>query len=95
MRLKPKVMCWIYTMVVRPMLTYAATVWCPRFNFKASKVELSKLQKMACFGIIVIMKTAPTAAIAVLIGLCPLHLQLEAVARAGIYRLYCSDCRSQ
>jgi hypothetical protein len=37
------------------------------------------------------MRTAPTAAIEVLLGLSPLHLQLNAEARAGIYRLYCSD----
>jgi hypothetical protein len=37
------------------------------------------------------MRTAPTVAIEVLLGLPPLHLQLEAEARAGIYRLYCSD----
>jgi hypothetical protein len=54
--MKPKVMCWIYTMVVRPIITYADTVWWPRVNFKTSKVELSKLQRMACFGIIGTMK---------------------------------------
>jgi hypothetical protein len=25
--LQPKVMYWIYTMVIRPIVTYAATVW--------------------------------------------------------------------
>jgi hypothetical protein len=48
--LKPKVMYWIYTMVVRPIVIYAATVWWPRFKFKTRKTELSKLQRMACLG---------------------------------------------
>jgi hypothetical protein len=39
----------------------------------------------------VAIRTPPTAAIEVLFGLPPLHLQLEAEARAGIYRLYCSE----
>jgi hypothetical protein len=78
-------------MVVRPIVIYAATVWWPRVKFKTSKAELSKLQRMACLGIDGSMKTAPTTAIEVLIGLLPLHLQLEAEAIAGIYRLYCSD----
>jgi hypothetical protein len=46
---------------------------------------------MACLSITAEIKTAPTAAIEVLIGLPPLHLQLVPEARAGIYRLYCSD----
>ena len=29
----PKVVHWIYTMVIRPMLTYAAVVWRPRINY--------------------------------------------------------------
>jgi hypothetical protein len=79
--LKPKVIYWIYTMVVRPIVTYATAVWWPRIKFKTSKVELSKLQRMACLGITGAMKTAPTAANEV----------LEAEATAGIYRLYCSN----
>jgi hypothetical protein len=38
-----------------------------------------------------VIKTAPIAAIEILLVLPPLHLQLEVEARAGIYRLYCSD----
>ena len=29
----PKIVHWIYTMVIRPMLSYAAVVWWPRVNF--------------------------------------------------------------
>jgi hypothetical protein len=46
---------------------------------------------MACLGITGAIRTAPTAAIEVLLGLPPLHLQLEAEARAGIYRLHCNE----
>jgi hypothetical protein len=84
-------MYWIYTVAIRPIVTYAATVWWSKVKFKTSKVELSKLQRMACLRITGAMKTAPTAAVEVLIGLPLLHLQLEAKARAGIYRLYGSD----
>jgi hypothetical protein len=48
--LKPKVVYWIYTAVVRPIVTYAATIWWPRVKLKASQAELSKLQ-MACLGL--------------------------------------------
>jgi ribonuclease HI len=37
------------------------------------------------------MRTAPTAAMEILLGLPPLHLQVEAEAKIGNYRLRCSD----
>jgi hypothetical protein len=41
-------------------------------------------------GITGAMRMAPTAAMKVLLGLPPLHLQLEAEARIGNYRLHCN-----
>jgi hypothetical protein len=68
-------------MVVRPIVIYAATVWWPRVKFRTSKAELSKLQRMASLGITGAIRTIPTAAMDVLLGLAPLHLQLEAEAK--------------
>jgi hypothetical protein len=45
--LKPKVVNWIYTAVVRPIITYAATIWLPRVKLKTSQAELRKLQRIA------------------------------------------------
>jgi hypothetical protein len=70
---------------------YAATVWWPRVKLKISQVELSKLQRIVCLGITGTMRIAPTAAMEVLLGLPPLHLQVEADAKARNYRLRCSD----
>jgi hypothetical protein len=87
--LRPKVLRWIYTIVVRPTITYAATVWLPRVKFNRSRAELNKLQRLACLGITRAMRMAPTAAIEVFLRLPSLHLQLEAEVKAGIYRLCC------
>jgi hypothetical protein len=46
---------------------------------------------MACLGITGAMRTAPTPAMEVLFGLPTLHLQVEAKARIGKYRLRCND----
>jgi hypothetical protein len=89
-RLKSKVINWIYTAIVRPTVT-TASVWWTRTKLKTSRVELSKLQRMACLGIIGPIRTASTTAMEVLLGLPPLCLQLEMKAKVGIYRLYCSD----
>jgi hypothetical protein len=37
------------------------------------------------------MRTAPTAGIEILLGLPPLHLQMEAEAKVGHYRLRCNE----
>jgi hypothetical protein len=89
--LKPKVLYWIFTAVVRPIVTYAATVWWPRVKFKTSQAELSKLQRVACLGITGAIKTTPTATMEVLLRLPPLHLQVEAEAMIGSYRLRCNE----
>jgi hypothetical protein len=77
--------------VVRPIVTYAATVWWTRVKFKTSQAELSKLQRVACLGITGAIKTAPSAAMEVLLGLPPLHLQVEAESMIGSYRLHCNE----
>jgi hypothetical protein len=46
---------------------------------------------MACLGIAGAMRTAATAAMEILLGLTALHLQVEAEARIGNYRLRCND----
>jgi hypothetical protein len=89
--LKPKVVYWIYTAVVRPIVTYAATILWPRVKFITSEAELSRQQRMACLRIIGAMRTAPTAAMEVLLGLPALHLQVEEEAKIGNYRLRCND----
>jgi hypothetical protein len=81
----------IHTSVVRPILTYAATVRKPRVNFETSNAELRKLQRMDCLGITGTMRTAPTAAMEILLELPPLHLQVESEAKVGNYRLCCND----
>jgi hypothetical protein len=40
--LKPRVVYWIYTMVIRPVLTYGSTVWWLKVRYSVSRTELSK-----------------------------------------------------
>jgi hypothetical protein len=81
---------WIYTAVAGPTITYAATVWRPKVKIKTSHAELTKLQRMTCLGITGAMRTAPRAAIEVLLGLPLLHMLVEAEAKAGNYRRHCT-----
>jgi hypothetical protein len=45
---------------------------------------------MACLVITGAMRTAPTPAVEILLGLHPLHMQVIAEAKVGNYRLHCS-----
>jgi hypothetical protein len=85
--LKPKVVYWIYTVAVRPILIYTATVWWLIVKLITSKAEMSKLQRMACLGITGAMTTTLTAGIVALLEHPPLHLQLEAEVKAGFNRI--------
>jgi hypothetical protein len=56
-----------------------------RVRYKVSRMELNKLQTLACLAITGAMRTTPTAAM----ELPPLHVIIEAEAKAAIYKLTC------
>jgi hypothetical protein len=72
-------------MVIRPIITYATTVWWPRVEHETSRARLSNLQRLQWPRITGAIKMAHTATIEVLLGLHPLHLKTEAEVQAGIY----------
>jgi hypothetical protein len=47
----PRVVHWIYTMVIRPVLIYSPMVWWPRVRHNVSRAELGKLQRLACLAV--------------------------------------------
>jgi hypothetical protein len=59
--LKPEVLHWIYTMAVRPNITYIALVQWPMTRLQTSKAESRKLQRMACLGVTGVTSSAPRA----------------------------------
>lgn len=73
------------------MLTYGSIVWWSVVRYKVSKVELSRLQKLATLALTETMRMAPTVAMQVLLGLHPLHVMIEPDAPVGIYRLLCTQ----
>jgi hypothetical protein len=77
----------MYTMVMRLILTYGSTVWWPRVRYNISRMELNKL----CLALTGVVKTTPTAAMEVLLGLPPSHVMIEVDAQAGINRLVCNQ----
>jgi hypothetical protein len=76
--LKLKVLHWINKMIIRPILTYGSTEWWTKVTYNVSRMELNKLQRLACLAIMGAMKTTPTAAMEILLGLLPLHVIIKA-----------------
>lgn len=81
----------IYNTAITPMLTYASTVRWPRFAYKGSRTELSRLHRLACVVITGAKNMAPTAAVDILLGLPHLDVMTEAQAQAVICRLMCNN----
>ncbi|KAJ8941264.1 hypothetical protein NQ318_016929 [Aromia moschata] len=85
--LRLRILHWMYTAIVRPVITYGATVWWPGTRTDKARKQLDKVQRLACLGITSAMGTAPSRAIEVLTGLPPLHLVIEHEAMRSAYRL--------
>ena len=78
--LKPKMIHWIYSAIVRPRITYASLVWWPKTKERGAQDKLEKLQRLATLSITGAMRSTPTKALEALLFMLPLHqfIQLEA-----------------
>ena len=85
--LKPRVIYWIYTMMIRPILTYGSIVWWPRSKLGICKRELLKVQRIACVAATGAFPTTPTAAMELILGLVPLHIVIQVEASKALHRL--------
>jgi ribonuclease HI len=84
--LKPRICSWIYTGIIRPRLAYAALVWLPVVKKKTVFRKLERVQRLALLNLFGVMRSTPTAAIEVLVGMAPLDLYLQGVALKAMAR---------
>ncbi|XP_039762519.1 uncharacterized protein LOC120635572 [Pararge aegeria] len=84
--MKPKITFWLYTAIVRPIVSYASVVWSNKTTVKTQN-KLSSLQRSACLLITGAMSTTPGDALDALLNLPPLHLHVRKEAKACMYRL--------
>lgn len=76
--LTPQQAMWVYTAIVRPIVGYGAVVWAHSAILNAqAKNKLNSLQRSACLSITGAMRSTPTAAMEVLLGLLPLDLFIK------------------
>lgn len=85
--LNPETMKWIYTMMVRPVITYASVIWWTKVSQKTIKKRLDRVQRLACVGITGAIRTTPTSAMEVLLGMLPLDLEIKKTAAITALRM--------
>lgn len=83
----PKAVLWLYTAIIRPMLCYGAVIWWPRARLVTTATELSHIQRLVCISITGAIRSTPTAALEVTLGLPPLDCYVEEVALRTAIRL--------
>lgn len=85
--IKPEMAHWLYTSIVRPILTYGAVVWWPAVNKKVVTNRLEKVQRMACVGMTGALRTTPTLGLEIMLGLHPIKELVKNIAAKGALRL--------
>jgi len=80
----PKVVYWLYTAAIRPMIAYAAVVWWPRVTYSTVAKQLEHIQRLACLYITGAIRTTPTAAMELITGLVPLPVFIKQEAMEAV-----------
>jgi hypothetical protein len=75
--IRPRVVHWLYVFIVMPSITFASLVSWPGCEAARAKQQLSKVQRLACLGIMGAMCTTPTKAVEALVCLPPLELAVS------------------
>lgn len=85
--LSPTNVLWLYTDVVRPMLTYGSFIWWTGLKTVTTYKKLSHLQRIACLAVTRASNTTPQSALEALLNLPTLTYFTEAEARTTVFRL--------
>ena len=91
---KPKLMRWMFTGIVRPMVAYAAMVWAHKIEDDTTTDKLRKLTRMAINTMVKVPRSTPTRGLEIILDILPLHLHIQKEGLASYRRLF-SQCPIQ
>ena len=77
-----------YVSNIRPSITFTSLVLWPGCQMANAKKRLSRIQRLACLGIMGMIHITPTGAIEVLTGPPPLDLVIQGEARSLAHQLW-------
>ena len=85
--LKPKVMKWMYEMIIKPVITYGSVVWCKRLQVQQSRKKIERVHSMACRMIGNTLKSTPTTALEIILDIKPIDLEIIKTAISTSIRI--------
>lgn len=85
--INPRIMYWLFTSVIRPILLYGVTVWWPALNTATNLRALEKVQRSAALCITGALRTTPSYALNTILSLTPLELLSKQMAASAAIRL--------
>lgn len=85
--INPKIALWLYTAIVRPLVSYACVVWWQKSQQTTTANRLNGLQRIACLIATGGMCSTPGAALDALLDLTPLPLFIQEKAKVSMLRI--------
>ena len=85
--LRPKVVLWMYTAIVRPILMYGSLVWWPALERGYKCIKLARVRRSAAVCVTGALRTTPTEALNLLLNILLIDLQARYVPASSAFRL--------
>ena len=85
--IKPSMMKWIYTAMIRPIVSYAGVSRAGGLNKKYLVRKPTKVRRLACLMISLALPGTPTSALEILLNITPVEKFLLAEAVRESYRI--------
>ena len=85
--IKPKLFHWLYTAIVRPVVTYGCHVWWPVVTKKVHSDSINRINRLALLCMTNAMRTTPTAALEIMLNIPPLDIYTRQIAKTTLVRL--------
>jgi hypothetical protein len=85
--LQPYIIHWMYTAIIRPIVTYGALIWWEAMEKELNRKNLTKVQRLAALGITGVKNNTAQAALETILNLQPLEWYVKRLAAKGALRL--------
>lgn len=85
--LKPKLIHWMYTAIIRPILSYGSIVWWTALDKACNLKEINKIHRISLISITGAFKTTATASLEIILNVLPIDLYIKETASKSAIRL--------
>ncbi len=77
---RPRMYRWLWTAIIRPMVTYGSFIWAKATKNKRIQEKLDRLQYLAMLQMAPVRRSTPRAALEIIYDLMPLHMFVNVCA---------------